>query len=73
MTKLVMFTVNYNIIIIKAVNMHRVNVTRLYTVSCAFNSNILYLPDISREDMAEFFQVGDVEQGNLLIYQSAEV
>ena len=36
-------------------------------------TNILYLPDIRREDMAEIFQVGDVEQGNLLIYQSVEV
>ena len=34
---------------------------------------ILYLPDISREDTAEFFQVGDVEQGNLLINKFVEV
>ena len=47
---------------------------RLVFSQCyAFNSNILYLPDIGREDTAELFQVGDVEQGNLLIYQSVEV
>ena len=39
----------------------------------SFNSNILYLPDIGREDTAEFFQIGDVEQGNLLINQFVEV
>ena len=31
------------------------------------------LPDIIRKNITQFFQVGDVEQGNLLIYQSVEV
>ena len=38
-----------------------------------FNSSILYLPDISREDVAELFQLGDVEQGDLLINKYVEV
>ena len=47
---------------------------RLVFSECyAFNSSILYLPDIIREDVAKFFQVGDVEQGNLLIIKFVEV
>ena len=34
---------------------------------------IFCLPDIIRKNVTQFFQVCDVEQGNLLIYQSAEV
>ena len=36
-------------------------------------TSFIHLPDISREDTAELFQVGDVEQGNLLINQFVEV
>ena len=38
-----------------------------------FNSDILYLLDIGREDTAELFQVGDIEQGNFLINKFVEV
>ena len=41
--------------------------------SYAFNGRILYLPDTGRKDTAEFFQVGDVEQGNFLINKLVEV
>ena len=47
---------------------------RLVFSECyAFNSNILYSPDISREETAKYFQVVDVEQGILLINKYVEV
>ena len=55
-------------------HMHRVlhsitcsSMLRLVLLQCyMFNSNILYLPDIIREDITQLFQVGNVEQGNLI-------
>ena len=43
-------------------------VCQLIIVYCIF-----CLPDIIRKNITQFFQVGDVKQGNLLIYQSVEV
>ena len=75
----------HNAVIRFFLNKRKVCNKALYSVPCssmlrlvfsqcfAFNSNIFYLPDMGRKDTAEFFQVGDVEQGNFLINKFFEV
>ena len=47
---------------------HVLRIPVMHVTAC-----ILCLPNIVRKNVTQFFEVCDVEQGNLLIYQSTEV